>query len=124
MPTGAGLRAGVDIGLAHPGAQRLRADPELRPDRVGRLVQAWILIAGLGNQANRPVTQLLRVSLVRHSGLDPSKDASDDPGFRGRDVRTRQPLLARMHSRRVALREADDLINRVLLVLRCRTAPA
>src|SRR6202007_2294736 len=72
---GAGPAAGVDLGLADPLTQALGPDAELGADRADRLVLGLVLVAGLQDQANCPLTDLGGIWL-RHDGLDPSKRSS------------------------------------------------
>src|SRR3954452_22522965 len=54
---------GVDVGLLAPTAQRIDIDPHPRPDPVHRRRhrQLRLFLARLGDQANRPLPQLIRV---------------------------------------------------------------
>jgi hypothetical protein len=74
---GPGPGTGVDLRLTHPVPQRLRPDVELRADRADRRGLGLVLITSLQDQTHGPLLELLRI-LLRHNGLDPSKETSLD----------------------------------------------
>ncbi len=57
---GGGARplGGIDLGLQHPAAQRLRADPDLRADRLAGGIHRPVLIEVIGHHLHRTLALL------------------------------------------------------------------
>src|SRR5439155_16633108 len=67
----------IDLGLAHPLAQRLRRYVHLRRDRADRLPLRVILPLALHHQRNRTFPHLTRV--LRTPGHDPHPHSHEEP---------------------------------------------
>src|SRR3954452_16894317 len=102
QPVGIGGRhprsaTGVDVGLLAPTAQRIDIDPPPSPDPVHRRRhrQLRLFLARLGDQANRPLPQLIRV--LPRCWHGPVLVGSEPPLNPGRFTAATPPLPPRPH---------------------------
>src|SRR6185369_1454496 len=70
---------GVDLGLAHPLAQRLRVHPQPARDRLHRRPLRVVVVAVLADQSYRPGLGVLVVP-DRHRAILPTKEVRIKPG--------------------------------------------